>query len=189
MLSNKSGELDAHLNSIKQSVQQMEKEVLWWGEADANDISGFLVTWLKFSQAFQKTVTFFKEQEKREKAKLDKAAKQKQKEGEKKTIEKFVNNLQTNRKTGRGQGVESQVVEELLQGVLASMDTASAVEKTLQAGKITSLDRKSTITSIKQENRQTRGLKDSEGGTKSSRKPRPLSQRNEKNLTLSSSKK
>lgn len=80
--------------------------------------------------------------------------------------------------------MENLVVEELLQGVLASMDTASAVEKTLQAGKITSLDRKSTITTIKQENRQTRGLNSNDSGTKSSRKPRPLSQRNEKNLTL-----
>jgi len=127
LLSTKYSALDSELNSIKQSIQQMEKEVLWWGEADANDISGFLVTWLKFSQLFQKTVTFFKEQEKREKAKQEKVERQKQKEGEKKTIEKFVNNLQTNRKTGRGQGVENLVVEELLQGVLASMDTASAV--------------------------------------------------------------
>jgi len=84
--------------------------------------------------------------------------------------------------------MENLIVEELLQGVLASMDTASAVEKTLKEGKITALDRKSTITSIKQENRQTRGLNTTDRDTKSSRKPRPLSQRNEKNLTLGSKK-
>ena len=56
----------AELDALDGKLKEVEREVIYFGEADANDIPAFFNTWLKFVQSIQKAVQYLQVQKKRE---------------------------------------------------------------------------------------------------------------------------
>jgi NADH:ubiquinone oxidoreductase subunit len=56
----------AEVDTLDQKLKEVEREVIYFGEADANDIPAFFNTWLKFVQSIQKAVQYLQVQKKRE---------------------------------------------------------------------------------------------------------------------------
>jgi len=70
------------LESMEGALAQIEKEVLYFGEQDVNDIAGFFTTWLKFLQNVQSTVKQLQQQKKRQQEEAVREATKKKKEEE-----------------------------------------------------------------------------------------------------------
>ena len=64
----------AELDALDAKLKEVEREVIYFGEADANDIPAFFNTWLKFVQSIQKAVQYLQVQKKREEEKKKEAA-------------------------------------------------------------------------------------------------------------------
>lgn len=90
---NAASRFESELANNAEQVAKIEAEVLFWGEPDASDIAGFLSTWLRFVQAFQKIVKFNAEQEKREETRRQKAEQRDKKSETRRTINKFVGDV------------------------------------------------------------------------------------------------
>jgi len=70
------------LETMEAALALIEKEILYFGEQDANDIAGFFTTWLKFLQNVQSTVKQLQQQKKRQQEEAVREATKKRKEEE-----------------------------------------------------------------------------------------------------------